>query len=134
LGCGLKNGQSVIMDAGDGHIVKVISGVGGSDEVWFNSGDNRYYLAARNNVVGDETGHVAVDATGNAIAGGVDPVLGVIDATTNTLVQNVPIGKPSKANTSAHSVAVNGFTNRVFMPLPPNASCLNGCIGVYGSN
>ncbi len=38
------------MDARNGHIVKVVHGVGGSDEGWFNKGDDRYYLAARNNV------------------------------------------------------------------------------------
>jgi hypothetical protein len=132
IGCSLKNAQSVIMDAQKGQILKIVYGVGGSDEVWFNSGDNHYYLAARNNVVGDQNGLVIVDASGNAIAGGPDPALGVIDASTNTLVQNVPTGTPTKASTSAHSVAANSSTNRVYVPLPPNAACPNGCIGVYG--
>jgi hypothetical protein len=133
LGCGLKNGQSVIMDAQDGHIVKVVYGVGGSDEVWFNPGDNHYYLAARNNVVVDEQGLVVVDANGNAVAGGVDPVLGVIDAATNTLVQKVATGTPTRSATSAHSVAADPLNKHVFVPLPPNAPCPTGCIGVYWS-
>jgi hypothetical protein len=133
LGCSLKNGQSVIMDAQNGQIVTVVYGVGGSDEVWFNPGNNNYYLAARNNVVLDENGLVVVDANGNAVAGGVDPALGAIDATTNTLVRNVATGTPTKSATSAHSVAADPLNNHVFVPLPPNSACPVGCIGVYWS-
>jgi hypothetical protein len=121
LGCSLKNGQSVIMDARNGHIVKVVHGVGGSDEVWFNKGDDRYYLAARNNV--NELGKVV-------------PALGIIDAGTNELLAAIPTGTPVKASTSAHSVAADRILNHVFVPLPPlvgDAHCANGCIGVYWS-
>ena len=121
------------MDDRNGDIVKVVHGVGGSDEVWFNPGDNHYYLAARNNVVVDENGVVIVGADGNAIAGGVDAALGVVNASTNTLVKNVATGRPTKSTTSAHSVAVDAKTNHVFVPLPPNAPCPDGCIGVYWS-
>jgi hypothetical protein len=136
LGCSLTNGQSVIMSATDGHIVKVIHGVGGSDEVWFNAGDGRYYLAARNNVVVGPDGTVQVNATsGNAIGGAADPVLGIIDAFTNKLVKNISTGAttPNTPATSAHSVAADRITNHVFVPLPPNAACPTGCIGVYWS-
>src|SRR5258706_515530 len=63
---------SVIMDARDGSIDRSVEGVGGNDEVWFNPGDGRYYLAARNNPTG--------------------PVLGIIDAKTQTLDQLIPTG------------------------------------------
>ena len=105
---------SVIMDARDGSIDRSVEGVGGSDEVWFNPGDGRYYLAARNNPTG--------------------PVLGVIDAKTQTLEQIVPT--VSQAPGSAHSVAVNPHNNRAFVPFPANnvaPNCLNGCIAVYGT-
>jgi hypothetical protein len=112
---------SIIMDAKNGSIDKVIPGVSGSDEVWFNPGDGRYYLAARNQ------------------AGG--PVLGVIDAQSQALVQVVAtVNVGGKANVfpagTAHSVAVNPHNNQVFVPLAANnvfPSCLNGCIGVFGT-
>jgi len=112
---------SVIMDARSGKIDKMVAGVSGSDEVWFNRGDGRYYLAARNQ------------------AGG--PVLGVIDARSQSLVQLIPtINVAGKANTfpsgTAHSVAVNPHNNNVFVPLAANnvfPACLNGCIAVFSA-
>jgi hypothetical protein len=112
---------SVIMDATDGSIDMNVAGVSGSDEVWYNAGNGRYYLAARNNYGG--------------------PVLGVIDARSKTLVQLVPTvntaGKPNiiPAGT-AHSVAVNSRNNQVFVPLAANnvfPDCLNGCVAVYAA-
>jgi hypothetical protein len=105
---------SIIMDARNGSIDKVVEGVGGSDEVWFNPGDGRYYLAARNNPTG--------------------PVLGVIDAKSQALEQIAPT--VNQAPGSAHSVAVNPRNNRAFVPLPANnvvQGCMNGCIAVYGA-
>ena len=116
---------SVIMDARNGSIDKMVRGVSGSDEVWFNAGDGHYYLAARNQPGG--------------------PVLGVIDARSQTLLQVVPtINVPAlKIGTtgvfpagSAHSVAANPNNNHVFVPLAANnvfPNCLNGCIGVFGT-
>jgi len=105
---------SVIMDARSGSIDKSVEGVGGNDEVWFNPGDGRYYLAARNNPTG--------------------PVLGIIDAKTQTLDQLIPT--VSQAPGSAHSVAVNPHNNHALVPFPANnvaPNCLNGCIAVYGT-
>jgi hypothetical protein len=86
-----------------------IDNVGGVDEVWYNSGDNRYYLAARDMPTG--------------------AVMGVIDAKTNLWLQNVSTGPNS------HSIAVDPSTNHAFVPLQPSAGCTtqnaNGCIGVY---
>lgn len=70
----------VIMDAKTGAVDKVVAGVGGSDEVWFNPGDGRYYTASRENPG-------AVPIAGNTPA---DPVLGVIDAEDQALIQVVP--------------------------------------------
>ncbi len=112
---------SVIMDARTGAIDRNVAGVSGNDEVWFNAGDGHYYLAAR------------------AQPGG--PVLGVIDADSQTLLQVVPTintaGQPFvfPAGT-AHSVAVNRGNNHALVPLPANnvfPNCLNGCIGVFGT-
>ncbi len=117
----------IIMDA-SGAIDAVVAGVGGSDEVWFNPGDGRFYTASRNNPG--------------------SPVLGVIDARTQELVQvtptfNSPASAPPPRGTS-HSVAVNPRNNHIFVPLPPNnvfaaptsdpsANCLKGCIAVFAA-
>ena len=45
-GCG-NPGRSVIIDKTNGNVLADFSNVGGSDEVWYNPGDNRYYLASR---------------------------------------------------------------------------------------
>ncbi len=110
VGCSLTN-NSQIISARDGTLLATIPQASGSDEVIYNPGDNNFYLAARNNP--------------NAAGG---PVLGVINAGTNTFVTNVP------TDVSAHSVAADPKTNHVFVPLGPIASdpdCVSGCIGVY---
>ena len=60
LGCAQQ--PSVVINAKTGAIVATIPQVGGSDEVWFNPGDNRYYLAARNNPGGPVLGLPAAPA------------------------------------------------------------------------
>ena len=103
--------KSLILDARTGDIVATVTQVGGSDQVWFNPGDGNYYLAARGNPGG--------------------PVLGIIDAETNTWIENLPTAP------NAHSVAANPINNHVFVPLTPlpkDPACVNGCIGVYGAN
>ena len=113
--------RSIVLDARTGKVIKTISGVGGSDEVWFNPGDQHYYLAARDDPSG--------------------PSLGIIDADTNTFLAKVPTAF------NAHSVAADRRNNHVFVPLtPPRAKtadpdpCVSfggasftgrGCIGVY---
>lgn len=86
-----------------------ITNVGGVDETWYNPTDNRYYLAARDMPNG--------------------PVMGVIDAGSNTWLENVTTGANS------HSIAVDPSTNHAFVPLQAGGQCLtqssNGCIGVY---
>jgi len=92
--------QSIVIDSKDGHVVAVITQVGASDEVWYNPGDNHYYLAARN-------------MTANGTKGGpLTPVLGIVDAATNQWIQNLPTGA------AAHSVAVDRTNNRIFVPVP----------------
>ena len=61
--------RSVIIDPTNGSVLADLSTVGGSDEVWFNAGDNRYY--------GGES------ALQN---------LGIIDATSLTAVGEVQAG------------------------------------------
>ena len=105
LGCAQP--PSIVINAETGAIVAMVPQVGGSDEVWFNSGDDRYYLAARNNPGG--------------------PVLGIIDADTNQWIQNVPTAPNS------HSVAADPRSNQIYVPLTANPAspCPLGCIGVF---
>lgn len=115
VGCADHDGRafapsSVIINGTTGAILTTINNVGAVDETWFNPGDNRYYLAARDMPTG--------------------PVLGVIDAKTRQWLQNVP------TNGNAHSVAADPKNNHIFVPLPSgSANCQSaqgdGCVGVY---
>ena len=98
--------RSLIMELRTGKVLATISEVGGSDEVWYNPGDGRYYLAA------------------SGMHGG--PVLGVIDARTRRWVENIPTAP------DAHSVAVDSRTNHVFVPVTPSEEHPKGGIAVYG--
>jgi len=115
IGCAGHDGTQfppleVIVDGTTNKIVANITEVGGVDEVWYNPGDNRYYTASRDMPNG--------------------PVMGVIDAATRTWLVNVTTGSNS------HSIAVNQFTNQIFVPTQAGALCTtqsaNGCIAVYG--
>ncbi len=83
---------------------------GGTDEVWYNPGDNRYYTAGRDMPNG--------------------PIMGVVDAGTHQWLVNVGTGSNS------HSITVNQFTNQIFVPTQAGPLCgtqsANGCIAVYG--
>jgi len=114
VGCADHDGEAFppneyIINGTTGAIITQITNVGGVDEVWYNSGDNRYYLAARDMPNG--------------------PVMGVIDAGTNTWLENVT------TNANSHSIAVDSSTNHAFVPLQAGGICTsqssNGCIGVY---
>jgi hypothetical protein len=114
VGCADHDGEAFppneyVIDGSAGTILATITNVGGVDEVWYNSGDNRYYVAARDMPNG--------------------PVMGVIDAATNVWLQNVT------TNSNSHSIAVDSSNNHVFVPLQAGGICTsqssNGCIGVY---
>jgi hypothetical protein len=100
-----------IINGTTGAIVSTINFVGGVDQGWYNPGDNKYYLAARDMLPG--------------------PVLGVIDAGKRQWLQNVP------TNGNAHSVAADPINNHIFVPLPAGGNCQSqaqdGCVGVYAS-
>jgi len=115
VGCADHDGRAfapstVIINSITGQILTTINNVGFVDETWYNPGDNRYYLAARDMPTG--------------------PVLGVIDAGTRQWLQNVP------TNGNAHSVAADPKNNHIFVPLPSGSTnCqsvqADGCVGVY---
>jgi hypothetical protein len=118
-----------------GNALVSVPGVGGGDEVWFNSGDGNYYVTAGNDPIA--------------------PVLGVIASvsgtSTNVLTQLIPTlyAQPQVGTTAAknfvhsagtvHSVAASAANNHVYVPLPANTaynlngvSCAQGCIAVFG--
>jgi hypothetical protein len=67
-----------------------VGDLSGSDEVWFNEGSNRYYTGS------------------SAMHGGA--VLGVVNGTTNFLVEAIP------QSSASHSVAADSRRNKVFVP------------------
>jgi hypothetical protein len=102
-----------------------IAGVTGSDEVWFNSGDQRYYTGS----------------SANRVNGNLAAVLGVIDGT-SVLIETIP------QSTGSHSVAADCISNRIFVPQVAPATVVglggdtttvgqgicgstNGCVAVY---
>jgi hypothetical protein len=62
----------------------------GSDEVWYNPGSNRYYTGS------------------SAMPGGA--VLGVVNGTTNFLLETIP------QSSASHSVAADSLRNKIFVP------------------
>jgi hypothetical protein len=114
VGCADHDGEAFppneyIINGTTGAILATIDKVGGVDETWYNPGDNRYYLAARDMPNG--------------------PVMGVIDAGSHQWLENVTTGSNS------HSIAVDSSNNHAFVPLQAGGACTtqssNGCIGVY---
>ena len=111
LGCnaGQRNStlppRIVVVDTMTGATVASVPEIGAADMVGYAPGANQYYIAARQ------------------MRGG--PVLGVIDAASNTLVQSLPTGG------NAHSVAVVASSGHVLVPLPKTGGDCGGCIGIY---
>lgn len=79
-----------------------VTGITGSDEVWFNAGDGRYYTASNRNCT--------TQGSPCPAASQQSAVLGVIDGQTNKLIETVPQGSGS------HSVAADSKRNLIFVP------------------
>jgi hypothetical protein len=88
---------SLVINAKTTHSASV-NGITGSDEVYFNAGDNRYYLAAS---------AMPTKPPGSTLARG--SVLGVVDAT-SILVESIP------QSSGSHSVAADSKRNLIFVP------------------
>jgi len=128
LGCTPANNPSNTITLVINATTKVqtaVTGITGSDEVWFNSGDGRYYTASNRNPGGAK--------------------LGVINALTNTLIETIP------QSSGSHSVAVDAQRNLIFVPQVAPASVVgaggdtttvgagicggnNGCVAVFQNN
>jgi hypothetical protein len=79
-----------------------IANITGSDEVWFNKGDGRYYTGSNRNC---KTFPGPCPAASQQAA-----VLGVIDAESNLLIETIP------ESSGSHSVAADSKRNLIFVP------------------
>src|SRR5262249_13929868 len=101
LGCTPQNNPSDTITLVINAVSRVqipVNNITGSDEVWYNAGDNPYYLGASR-----ACGLAAGCPNGGA-------VLGVVDAGTNTLIEKVP------QSSNSHSVAADSKRNLIFVP------------------
>jgi len=131
LGCTQANNptnrSTLVINATTKHFSHV-NGIVGSDEVWYNKGDGRYYTGSNRNCA--PAGCPAQAA-----------VLGVIDGT-SVLIETIP------QSSGSHSVAADSKRNRIFVPQSAPASVVgtggdtttvgalicgstNGCVAVY---
>jgi hypothetical protein len=113
---------SVIIDELTGGVVHGLPGLGGMDEVWFNPGDNQYFLAGGN--------HVATTPS----PAGSNPILGVVDVVADQPGTFKDANAPSASG--SHSVAADPVHNQVYVPANKAAmicGSLNGqgCIAVF---
>jgi hypothetical protein len=74
-----------------------VANITGSDEVWFNAGDRRYYLGASK----------AINPVGSTLGSGA--VLGIVDDS-SVLVETIP------QSSGSHSVAADSKRNLIFVP------------------
>jgi hypothetical protein len=138
LGCTPQNNPSNVITLVINAQTKAqtpIANITGSDEVWFNKGDGRYYTGSSRDC--------KVPGSPCPAASQQAAVLGVIDAEANTLIEKVP------QSSGSHSVAADSELNRIFVPqVAPVAvvgvggdttavgagicgQATNGCIAVY---
>ena len=131
LGCTQANNPSnrstLVINATTKHFSHV-NGIVGSDEVWFNKGDGRYYTGSNRNCA--PAGCPAQAA-----------VLGVIDGT-SVLIETIP------QSSGSHSVAADSKRNLIFVPQSAPVAVVgaggdttavgagicgstNGCVGVF---
>jgi hypothetical protein len=137
------NPTQVIIDTNG--VFVFVSGIGASDEVWYNAGDNHWYTGTSTSPYSPHpVASTSPPSTSTTDQGAA--ILGVIDGTSQLLDQIVPtinvpgvapfLGPPpGHPSGSSHSVAANAANNHVFVPLPANNAvlgCLRGCIAVYG--
>ena len=137
LGCTPQNNPSdtdtLVINAKTKNFA-LIGNITGSDEVWFNSGDFRYYLGASRDCGTSGTCPNPPKFPGFA-------VLGVVDAT-SVLIEKVP------QSSGAHSVAADSERNFIYVPQVAPVSVvgsggdittvgqgicgsMNGCVAVY---
>ena len=104
VGCG-GGKPNIIVDGLTGKTITAVDQTHGADEVWYNSGDNRFYAPS-----------------------GATQTVSVIDANTGEFISNLPAGA------GVHSVAAYRENNHIFVPVaPPNATvAVDPCNTMFG--
>jgi hypothetical protein len=100
LGCTPGNyppGTTTLVINAKTHNSASVNGITGSDEVFFNKGDNRYYLGAS----------AAIKPAGSTLGRG--SVLGVVSGS-SVLIETIP------SSSGSHSVATDSKRNLIFLP------------------
>lgn len=92
--------STVIINDRSGAVIATLDNESGADQVWFNDGDNHYFLARS----------AAVDPKG-------DQLLGVVDSIAHREDPSVVTAR-SKVQRNAHSVAADPVRNQVYVPIP----------------
>lgn len=113
VGCGNNNGL-LVLNAKTGATLATITPAGGVDEAWYNPTDNRFYAAGSN--------FVPTGATSSS------PSLFAIDGSSYKLLQTIT------TTASAHSVAADPVSNRVFVPVVSTSSGQAAGLNVYAHN
>jgi hypothetical protein len=118
LGCSNAGKGSVIINERNGDLVRSLDGLNGNDEVWYNPGNNHYFLAGSNH-------NLALPTPG--------PILGVVDQKPDTIDEDA---SPATA-AGSHSVAVDPRFNQVYVPGNNAATSIcpggHGCIAIFMS-
>jgi hypothetical protein len=117
LGCSNSGAGSVIINELDGSLIQNLPGLNGNDEVWYNPGDNHYFLAGSNH-------NLALPTSG--------PILGVVDQSGDPDVEDA---SPT-TKSGSHSVAADPVHNQVYVPVNSGSQALcgettTGCIAVF---
>jgi hypothetical protein len=121
LGCSNSGTDSVIIDERTGDILlPPLSGESGADEVWYNPGDNHYFLANGSHITG---------ATHS-------PQLGVVDPSASEGTHEDPSATSAQGS---HSVAADPLKNQVYVPVNnktsgPSPGALSGICGAHGGD
>ena len=103
---GAPNGTpifTVIMNATNGQILNQVMGIGGTDEVWSNAADSRFYVC----------GKITLDGTNNGSALGA---IAVIDATSGIYLENI-ILPGFQRYLSMRTVAADSSNNDIYILL-----------------
>jgi hypothetical protein len=117
LGCSNAGKGSVIINELDGSLIQNLPGLNGNDEVWYNPGDNHYFLAGSNH-------NLPLPTSG--------PILGVVDQSGDPDVEDA---SPT-TKSGSHSVAADPVNNQVYVPVNSGSATLcgettTGCIAVF---
>jgi len=121
VGCGNVGAAAILLNpTGTGSIVKTFSGLGGTDELWYDPVTHKFYVTGNDGSNSTRFFDVVTD----------DPLGGLIAQTVD-----LPV------TTSAHSITVDPFNGDVFVPLAgtravdpcPTTFANPGCIAVFSA-